>query len=182
LIRRCTICNQPVFNIGPVGSALWRTALKKENESMRTRGTKSQALKWTDRYSVKNAFIDNQHKGIFNLLNSLYDFLQNKESVLPITEIINQLDDYAVIHFRSEEQLMKAAGFPLLEEHRTQHDGYKKKVDELKSDFSEISGDMTMDLFVFLKRHMYPIYPRAAATRRTIQNITPITPISSQKS
>lgn len=74
--------------------------------------TKSQALKWNDRYSVKNALIDNQHKVIFDLLNSLYDSLQNKDRFVSIVEIMNQLDDYAVTHFESEEQLMEAAEFP----------------------------------------------------------------------
>ena len=113
--------------------------------------TKSKALTWNDRYSVKNALIDNQHKTIFELLNSLYDSLQNKESLAPIVEIIDRLDDYAVVHFRSEENLMEEKRFPQLEAHKVQHDRFRKKATEFKRDFSEISGDMTIDLFVFLK-------------------------------
>ena len=113
--------------------------------------TKSKALIWNARYSVKNALIDNQHRTICGLLNLLYDSLQKEESLVPIVEIVDQLDDYAVVHFRSEESLIEEEKFPQLEAHRLQHDRYRKKVTELRREFSKISGDMTMDFFLFVK-------------------------------
>ncbi len=112
---------------------------------------KSHALVWKDRYSVRNAEIDRQHRTIFGLLNKLYESLQDKESVAPVAEMLERLSEYAIVHFRSEESLMEANNFPELEAHRTEHNKFRHKVPQLKRDFEQTFGDMTIDVFVFLK-------------------------------
>jgi hemerythrin-like metal-binding protein len=71
-------------------------------------------LEWKDSFSVGNAHLDEQHKGLIALINMLDD----ADMTGPVLE---QLQIYGEEHFRDEERLMEEAGYDGLPAHREQH-------------------------------------------------------------
>ena len=67
---------------------------------------------WKDAFSVGSAAIDAQHKGMFGLLNDLYNALQEGRSQKDISEIVEKARQYAKQHFASEEALWAKSRCP----------------------------------------------------------------------
>jgi len=72
------------------------------------------AMEWKDSFSVGNEKMDAQHKGLFDLVN-----LMDDEDMIGIA--LERLKSYVQEHFRDEERLLEAAGYPDLEAQKTQH-------------------------------------------------------------
>ena len=90
---------------------------------------------WDDLYSVGRADIDDQHKSIFSIANTVPDTLD--KGMLNYT--IMRLYLYTTDHFSAEEQMMKDIGFPKLEYHKALHD-------ELTARLQMISTELFDDL------------------------------------
>lgn len=71
---------------------------------------------WDKSYSVGHETIDSQHRRLFELGNDM----QNVD-ISGVTRAIMSLYKHAREHFDSEEQHMKAIGYPKLEQHRELH-------------------------------------------------------------
>ena len=71
-------------------------------------------LEWNDTYSVGDAHLDAQHKGLIELINRLDDATR-------VGEVLDGLARYVAEHFRDEERMLEASDFPGLEAHKEQH-------------------------------------------------------------
>ena len=78
-------------------------------------------IKWHDAYSVKNEILDNQHKSIFNLLNSLYDSCMTNTVYFTYKSILDELISDTMKHFATEEKHLKEIGYGNIEEHLKEH-------------------------------------------------------------
>lgn len=74
-------------------------------------------FQWSDEYSVGDADIDNQHKMIIEIANSLNEEL----SVEEVKAILLKLVHHSKDHFLCEEKMMESMDYPDLEEHRKLH-------------------------------------------------------------
>ena len=77
---------------------------------------------WKDAYSVGNEVLDSQHKELIELVNEV-----NGDADL--AEVLEGLRHYREVHFRTEEDLLQAADYPDLEEHRKFHDAFRSWLD-----------------------------------------------------
>ncbi len=78
-------------------------------------------IKWNDNYSVNISLIDEQHKKLFELINKaniVEVFNNNTKDVLAI---LDQMTEYALKHFETEEHYMKVFNFPGFKPHRNEH-------------------------------------------------------------
>ena len=73
---------------------------------------------WKDAYSVGNALLDSQHKQLIDLVNEL-----NGDAEL--AAVLAGLQRYGDVHFRAEESLLEAVGYPDLEQHRKYHQAFR---------------------------------------------------------
>lgn len=101
---------------------------------------------WNDKYSVGIRELDNQHKQLMNILNELYDAMQNATAQDRIGRIINELTNYTKIHFATEERYMEAHNYPALSSQKVEHQRFIQKVGEFKQDFE--SGKIALSLNV----------------------------------
>lgn len=60
-------------------------------------------IKWDESYSVGEAVIDRQHRGLIDLINALDDDVE-------VGFVLDQLTLYVADHFRTEEELMAGRG------------------------------------------------------------------------
>jgi hemerythrin-like metal-binding protein len=90
-------------------------------------------LVWKDEYSVNVKEIDEQHKGLFTIINSLIkenDSLSASED--HVKEIIGEIVAYKTNHFCTEENYFKKFNFEGAEEHITAHKTFETKVGEIQ--------------------------------------------------
>ena len=86
---------------------------------------------WNDSYNTGVNIIDEQHRGIVSIINSLHHalFVRDDETLLrPAAEMIM---GYTKIHFTTEIELLTESGYPRLREHQDQHDHLIAKADQI---------------------------------------------------
>jgi len=92
-------------------------------------------IEWTDSMAVGIYEIDNQHRKLFESLNSLLDAMSQGQGNQQIMEILKFLEEYVVIHFGTEERYMEQTGYPGYPAHKAQHDAFAKDFAALKQEF-----------------------------------------------
>ena len=80
-------------------------------------------FKWNEEYKLGVKKIDKQHKKLFEIGNKLKKLLNEskEEKINEILEIINELIDYTVYHFDSEEKYFEDIDFDSKEKHIEKH-------------------------------------------------------------
>jgi hemerythrin len=104
---------------------------------------------WEDRYSMGISSIDEQHKKLFEMTNSLYDAcLRGEETARRyFKEVIHDAVKYVQFHFTTEERLMERLKFPGLAEHKEEHTDFVRKVLEEVQNF-ESGKNFVPNMFV----------------------------------
>jgi len=80
---------------------------------------------WDPFLSVGEPMIDLQHQRLFAEFHRLRAALDQGEPTERLHELLAFLTSYADAHFRCEEKLMSANGFPELKAHRRDHDAFR---------------------------------------------------------
>ncbi|MDH3228541.1 MAG: bacteriohemerythrin [Alphaproteobacteria bacterium] len=104
------------------------------------------AMEWQDSFSVGNEKMDDQHKGLVDLVNLLDD-----EDMTGIA--LERLKSYVQEHFRDEERLLQAAGYPDLDEQKIQHKEFEDWLAQTHQSYVTGSGSKTLrqDVQEYLK-------------------------------
>jgi hemerythrin-like metal-binding protein len=76
---------------------------------------------WQDSYSVGLESIDNQHRRLFDLVNTILETRQGLANPANEGEIMQSLLSYVREHLKFEEELMAESGYPDLAAHAEQH-------------------------------------------------------------
>lgn len=89
---------------------------------------------WDKKYSVGLEEIDEQHKVLVNLINNLESIYEHREMYKDFDSMLNkvmgELKNYTVLHFTTEEVLMKMFQYGEFEDHKESHDSFVKLVVE----------------------------------------------------
>jgi len=94
-------------------------------------------LQWSDEYRLGIDSIDAQHKHLFDIANKAYHLLLNDlrlDKYDEIVEIIEELRNYAVTHFNTEEQYMASIRYPKLLSHKVEHNDFMEKINSVNLD------------------------------------------------
>jgi len=94
-------------------------------------------VSWSDSYSMGVKLIDDQHKGLLNFVNDLFNHSTGNEAEerAYFTEVIQQAVQYIKMHFQTEEKLMVSTKFPGYAEHKKTHDDFTLTVIKSVKDF-----------------------------------------------
>ncbi|MCA1900014.1 MAG: bacteriohemerythrin [Chloroflexi bacterium] len=94
-------------------------------------------IKWANKFSVGVRELDEQHRQIILMLNRLLSEpeARNVNSEV-VSEILTAMFRYSLEHFKTEENLLRTHKYPQLEEHRREHNEYRRKI----LDFSAATG------------------------------------------
>lgn len=79
------------------------------------------AIKWQERFSLKNEKIDTQHKELFSLVNRVDQLSEITTTKEEISTIFKEFFTYMKEHFGEEEVYMESIGYPQLEHHKRLH-------------------------------------------------------------
>ena len=112
--------------------------------------------KWDSSFSVGIEVIDNQHKQIIQFINKLNIAFSYKKMYM-VEEVLESLINYTQSHFIFEENLMKEAGFTMLEDHKQAHQSFIERIYFFKERYENgenVSKQLMMDLQLWLINHI----------------------------
>ncbi len=90
---------------------------------------------WGEHLATGIEEIDEQHRELFRRLNAFFDACDAGKEKKELVGMLRFLDDYVVIHFRAEERLQELYGFSERARHREYHQGFIRRLTELKRRF-----------------------------------------------
>lgn len=111
---------------------------------------KPSAIVWKDEYSVGIKSLDDDHKRLIFLLNQFktaYDYDTSAEFE---RQALEQLVEYTRFHFSREEDMMEAAGYAGIEEHKQQHARMIAQVEEFVGLYKREGHDSLIEVSTYL--------------------------------
>lgn len=76
---------------------------------------------WDESFRTGDETVDGQHRELFALFNELNGAVSGSRADHVVDEVLTRLESYVDQHFRAEEELMEATGYPDLQAHRQVH-------------------------------------------------------------
>ena len=115
---------------------------------------------WKDSLITGIEAIDDDHKTLFDLVEQFHEAYVTGEGEKAMGPIFEHLMAYTDFHFRREEDLFEAEGFPGCESHRQSHETLKADVQALYQRFlkGELQGeetDLGLELLAFMKNWLH---------------------------
>jgi len=107
---------------------------------------------WNKSYLLDISMIDKQHAKFFMLFDKLLVLNKKKEFPEDLSPLIDELEKYTKIHFQAEEALMRKARAPEYEIHLTQHDIFKKKIEEFKIAYKYNNSELLEQMIIFMRK------------------------------
>jgi len=105
---------------------------------------------WKDTYSVGIKSIDQDHQGMLNLINQLFEAMSHGKAKEVLSETLSKLIAYTRTHFKREEILFSTTNYPDYQEHKTQHDLFIDKINDLKKQFDSGATQISVELIKYL--------------------------------
>lgn len=116
-------------------------------------------ITWEKKFELGIPVIDNQHRRLVGLCNSLYLALIDRQELsrvgnapwqIALSDAIRSTVDYVQTHFRDEEKILTAIAYPELAHHKAQHQYFTAKIMELLTGFHDSDVQEAIDLLRFL--------------------------------
>ncbi len=109
-------------------------------------------LEWNDKYSLNISLIDEQHKKLFEIINKAIIAEKNSKVANDVLGILDEMTEYALKHFETEERYMKEFNFPEYQAHRNEHIDFTNNSIDYKN--RVVSGDFQIinEILEYLKQ------------------------------
>ena len=104
---------------------------------------------WKPEYNLGIPIIDEHHRGIVSIINSLHFGMQNNYVSSILSPIIEMMNDYTQTHFKIEEDFLEQISFPGIKEHCDLHHELSKTLKKQGRD--SILGKDSHNIMCFLK-------------------------------
>jgi len=108
---------------------------------------------WSSTFSVGVRTIDEQHKGLLDLVNDMYNHVVGDDAAerAYFKQVIHKAIDYVKVHFSTEEKILKAVKFQGFAEHKRAHDSFILKVVDNVRDYEDGKKGTLVSFTHFLK-------------------------------
>ena len=99
-------------------------------------------IEWKDEFSVGVASVDLEHRELIDLINDLHALIGEKASADEVTSMLGEIFAQISAHFALEEKYMRDTRYPLLAEHKEDHETL---LDELRDIMDLVEDDGSYD-------------------------------------
>lgn len=113
------------------------------------------SLHWSDKYRTGVLEIDVQHENLFGLYNALVDAVYKGAGLLVLQHCLDDLFEYVIVHFTTEEAYMERFQYPDLAAHKAAHKILREKTYYLHKDFTAGKPVLTMEVLLFVKEWIH---------------------------
>lgn len=103
---------------------------------------------WSERLATGIELLDEQHREIFRWFGELDQAAAEQRTLLAVYTM-TRLNRYMRDHFAAEEAVMRAAGFPKLEQHVAEHRLFRSTLSKLQ--IESVGRDITAETVEFLR-------------------------------
>jgi len=102
-------------------------------------------ITWDDEYNLDIELIDSQHQELCKIINKLGNAMDLDEDKEILSEIVQELIDYATYHFSVEEEYFKEFDYSEQEEHIGEHKYFLDYFAKIKQGFENKDSSITSD-------------------------------------
>lgn len=102
------------------------------------------SIKWNDQIALGIDVVDQEHMALVSLMNQVSDMLDGRQDRSQTADVILQLEEYCSLHFQHEEELMRSAGYPGLDDHIAIHRRFTARVNEFSVQCKDESQDIDL--------------------------------------
>ena len=88
---------------------------------------------WTEKNNLNIPIIDEQHRGIVSIINSLHYFIKQGLGFQALLPTIIIKEQYSIIHFEAEQLLLKNYGYPDYDNHVLLHSHLRNNISAIKA-------------------------------------------------
>ena len=115
-----------------------------------------EVVTWSDDLSYGIKAMDDDHKVMITLVNRMHAIVNEGADSSDVRPLLAKLAEYAILHFRREEIVMKTCHYPIMEEHIEYHHSLEKEVFELlKKKDQKLNKEETANLLQFLSNWLF---------------------------
>jgi hemerythrin len=100
-------------------------------------------LEWSNQLATEHPLIDEQHQAMIAIINRLHSCITEPVHRPQFSDQLEQLSNYAMEHFATEERLMSQYNYPHLARHQAQHALLTQQAYALNQRF--LGGDLPLD-------------------------------------
>lgn len=108
-------------------------------------------ISWEKDYELGIRIIDEQHRGLVDLINKLHDAMRERRTKEVLSQIINEMQTYYQEHFSTEEKFFDEYNYPDAVEHKQEHAEFKTKVNEFAADHDSGKVMLSIDIINYLR-------------------------------
>ena len=98
------------------------------------------AFAWSRRLSVGVPSIDRQHQELISHVNRLLDAMRQRKGDQETGRLLKFLEDYVVVHFSAEEDLMMEHDYGGYAAHQAEHAEFVRDICRLKDEMISSQG------------------------------------------
>jgi hemerythrin-like metal-binding protein len=106
---------------------------------------------WKDSFNTHISVLDRQHQKLFAVLNQLFDAAHHPVDNNFVMQLLREMNEYANVHFTTEERLMTHYEYPGLEAQKIQHEYYREQLVQLTRSFDEDNEAVCKQSLQFLR-------------------------------
>lgn len=106
---------------------------------------------WRPSYEIGIGEIDMQHRHLVGIINELFDAMKEGHGQDALNHVLEGLVEYIDVHFRTEEELMRAAEYPEFDYHKIEHEFLTRQVQLLQKRREQGERIATPELMNFLR-------------------------------
>jgi hemerythrin len=85
-------------------------------------------LEWNDKFSVGISMIDEEHKKLIGILNKVIFAKGHNNNPEELREVLREMTNYALTHFKTEEAYMKEFNYPEYQDHKEEHRDFSTEI------------------------------------------------------
>ncbi len=109
-------------------------------------------INWLETYSVGNVIIDNEHKELIEIYNSLVKAIENNEGNERYSQIILNLTSCSLLHFKMEDEYMKELYSSVLFAFKKTHKNFIYKIAMINVELSMGNSVEMIEVSLYLKK------------------------------
>lgn len=108
-------------------------------------------IQWDENFDTGIRQFDDHHRHLVDLLNTTYDTIICQAPYERLGGILDELIDYTIFHFGSEEAWLIAHSYPKFSEHKREHESFFQKVQVLQDGFHDGKINLSIDMLTLLR-------------------------------